>query len=229
MNLNARCEQILIETASSRPGWKYVKSTKSLTRALSKDAFVGVYTGFAPKVDLVTFQFSVDAGHKVMGAAFERAYKVKSPGCWTIFYAKENWTPEEIGGGTLVIYDGHRRYDGFVNGDNKSYVHINDFSERLNLVFEAAIETIERIFDTSSAQALFQGIAESPIGLFRPDEVLLVNLALGRPEFYEKIVDFYNQPIETVRSHTTYPFNRFKADQAMAAYLAGDFPRFSWA
>ncbi len=224
-DIKAACEQILIDFADSTPGWKYAKSKKSFIKVVSKASFIDIYTGMSSKVDFVNFQFSLHAGHRLIGKAdkFKRSN-------WAITRVPERWIEQSLNWGRCTVYDHRHPYlgelDEMRSQGKLNYVRLEEFPERLGSIFSLAEAEITKLFDISSEEALIQSLVDKPIGFFRPNEVLLVQLLLGNPAYFDELVEFYNQDIETIRSLTKEPLNKPAAEQLMERYNQGNFPKF---
>lgn len=222
------CEGILSEHVENRPNWVYLKSKKSFVRKVSKSSFVDIYTGMSPKVDFVKFQFSIHAGHKLIGEADSFRKGIN----WAVTRNASRWSPVDLARGRCTVYDHedsvHRNGIFEENrAQNKgSYVRLSEFPDWLLEHFSLAEKEISNVFDTSSEKALIQSIIDKPIGFFRPNEVLLVQLLLGNCHYYEELLEFYSQPVETIQELTREAFNQPAAEKLVTAYKNGDLPRF---
>nr|WP_319250225.1 hypothetical protein [uncultured Celeribacter sp.] len=229
-DIKAACEQVMLDFADAKPNWKYVKSKRCFVRSVSKSCFVDVYTGMSSKVDFVNFQFSLNAGHRLIGMAD----KFRKGNNWAIIWVPEKWLDNELNWGRCTVFDHRHPHLGeleFMRSQGKlNYVRLEEFSERLDSIFSLAEAEITELFDLSSEEALIRSLVNKPIGFFRPNEVLLVQMLLQNPAYYEELVEFYGQPLEAIRSspYRVEPFNRQAAELMMEQYRQGDFPKFDF-
>lgn len=230
LDIKAACEQVLLEFADAKPDWKYVKSKKCFVRPVSKSCFVGVYAGMSSKVDFVNFQFGLHVGHSLIGKADKFQKGLNS----AITRVPERWLDKELNWGRCTVFDHHHPHLGeldVMRSQGKlNYVRLEEFPERLGAIFNLAEGEIAKLFDLSSEEALVRSLVDKPIGLFRPNEVLLVQLLLDNPSYYDALAEFYGQPLEDIRSspHRVEPFNRQAAEQLMERFQQGDFPKFDF-
>lgn len=229
-DIKAACEHVLLDFADAKPNWKYVKSKRCFVRSVSKSCFVDVYTGMSSKVDFVNFQFSLNAGHKLVG----KADRFRKGNNWAIIRVPEKWLDGELNWGRCTVYDHHNPHLGeldVMRSQGKlNYVRLEEFPERLDAIFTLAEAEIAKLFDLSSEEAMVRSFVDKPIGEFRPNEVLLVQLLLENPSYYEELVNFYSRPIEDIRTlpYRVEPFNQPAAMQLMEQYKHGDLPRFDF-
>lgn len=228
-DIKLSCLQILTDFAETKPDWKYTKSKSSFVKSIPKNAFVVIYAGMSSKVDFVNFQFALTAGHKLVGKA-DAARKINN---WAVIWIAQRWLDESFNWGNCTVYDHNHPYLGefeqLRSQGNKNYVRLEEFPEWLTRVFTLAETEIDKVFDISSEEALIKSIISKPIGFFRPTDVLLIQLMLGNPAYYDELVEFYSQPVEKIRSLTKEALNRHTASRLMDAYNQGGFPRFDFA
>jgi hypothetical protein len=230
-DIKQACLQVLSDFADAKPDWQYVKSKRCFVRPVSRSSFVDVYTGMSSKVDFVNFQFSLHAGHRLIGKADKYSKAIN----WAICWHRQRWDPAPIHNGRCTVFDhlnpNMKEYDQLRAQGKLNYVRLEEFPERLDAIFTQAEAEIAKLFDLSSEEALIGSLVDKPIGFFRPNEVLLVQLLLDNPSYYEALCDFYDQPLEDLRSlpYRVEPFNRPAAEQLMEQYRQGDFPKFGFA
>ncbi|WP_146193065.1 hypothetical protein [Maritimibacter sp. 55A14] len=227
-DIKKNSEKILNEFALERPNWKYVKSRRSFVRPVSSNASVEIHTGLSSKVDFINFEFGIEVAHR-LGKAVGKALSLPKPySDLILFWHRQNWIPVNLAHGRCTVHDNDPFFDDLRDQGKIVYVRIEEFPERLEKIFTLAEAEIDRIFDISSEEALIQSIVEKPIGFFRPNEVLVIQLMLGNSKYYNDLVEFYSQPIESIRSLTKHSFSLKDADRVMEIFREGNFPKFDF-
>lgn len=232
INIKQACEEIMQRFIEGKPGWRYLKTKRTFSYKIPKGAFIDIDTGMSNKSDFVTFQFSIHVGHKEIGKAMEMIYNMKDTINWIVGINDLFWAPKDTGYGNCIVFQPRpeflTNFEQARKDGSTSYVYLNEFEERLAILFTAAEKKITEIFDTTSEIALINSIIEKPIGYFDPFSVLVVQLMLDNPAYYDELVDFYDRPHEELVALKIDMLNQQHADMAMARYRDGTLPKFSF-
>lgn len=228
LGIKSECESILLEFSKKNSLWKYLKSKRIFIKKISKNSFVDIYTGMSSKINFVNFQFSLHAGHSLVG----KADPYENDNNWAVCWNGQRWIPEEFNFGRFTVYNHtdpqNKEFEELRTQGKKNYVRLEEFPERLKDIFDLAEAEIDRLFDTSSEENLITSVVGKPIGFFRPEEVLLIQLMLDNPSYYDELIEFYSQPIKTVASLTRNAINQPAADKLFQLYQEGKIPKFDF-
>jgi hypothetical protein len=234
--LKPAVEQVLQEQVDKGPSWKYVKSKHVFVFQVSKSMHVEIPTGFSSKATFINFQFGIRIIHKSIKKVSEKLGHRKPFSDLMLFRDKTRFIPEEYNRGscTVCLPNTSEIFDHQHQQGNTGYVYLSEFPQRLATIFDLAENEIGRLFDLSSEEALVQSIVAHPMGTFRGHEVLLIQLMLGNLEYYDKLLQFYDQPAAELWQENQDGFNLnegFRKDvgeKLMDIYKEGDFPTFSF-
>ena len=226
--INLACENLLIDFAEQKPDWKYVKSKRCFVKSISKDCSMAISTGMTSKVDFVNFQFQINVDHKLVPKVLLCPSKYNCLLRWH----RQRWDPAPVNNGRYTVFDHQnpylREYDQLRSQGKLNYVRLEEFFECLEALFTLAEGEIEKLFDTSSEETLIRSIVDKPIGFFNPNEVLLVQLLLGNLTYYDKLIEYYAQDIELLRSLNLEVFYQPEAEQLMTQHKSSGFIKFSF-
>jgi len=235
-DLRPAVEQILKEQADIKTGWKYVKSRRAFVYKVSKNMTVEISTGFSPKGTFIGFDFKITIQHKFIKEISEKLGHRKPFSEMMLVRNNIRYMPKEYYYGSCTVFlpntadlfgEQHRK-------GNKSYVYLAEFPDRLSTLFDLSENEIKCLFDLSSEEKLVESIIDHPIGKFSGEHVLMIHLMLGQDEYYDKLIEYYNQPSEVIwpqnidRFNSNEGFNQPVAKQLMAIYKQGDFPKFDF-
>lgn len=234
--LKLAVEQVLQEHADKSLSWRYIKSKCAFVFEVSKNMHVEISTGYSAKATFISFQFGIRITHKSVKKVSEKLGHQKPFSDLMLFRDKTRFIPEEYNRGscTVCLPNTSEIFDYQHQQGNTGYVYLTEFPLRLAAIFDLAENEISRLFDLSSEKALVRSIVAHPIGTFRADEVLLIQLMLGNVEYYDKLLQFYDQPAAELWRENQDGFNLnegFRKDigeKLMDIYKEGDFPTFSF-
>ena len=221
---------LLTAYAEPRPGWDYVKSQRSFIKKVSRAASVVIGTQASSKGSFVTLEMSIQVRHSLM----KKVGKVFSPHGGilglVVSHNKLHWTDETVNGGRGTVYRTSHIFDGERAKGKSGYLYPEELHPWLDRLFPMAEAEIDRLFDTSSEEALIRSTVAHPIGFFFPEQVLEVQLALNNPGYYDELIAYYDQPLEVRQKVRRFGMSRDQVDRMMEIYRqTDDFPTFSFA
>lgn len=232
LNIKSACEEVLSDFADINSGWRYIKSKKSFSRPISKLASIELSASYSSKVEFVNFQFGIIITHKIIKTINRLRSSAKPYADRLLYWHRQEWVPEALNRGRCTVYDHNnpylKEYEALRAQGKKNYVRLEEFPEYLSKIFELAEAEIDRLFDLSTEKDLINSIVLQPLGMFPAEQMLIIHLLLADPNYYDRLVDYYDKPVENRLYRSGGPFYKQGADQIMELYKQGDFPKFDW-